>query len=189
LLRDVLRRTGYVGLGKVVISTKQHLAIVLPYGKGLVLNLLRWHEEIRDISGLALPGDADEVGITARELKMGEQLVMDLAEEDFHPERFHDEYREKIEKLVEQKRKAGDIAALKDIMADEILPETAEVVDLTELLRRSLRSKPPEAKAPAKVSGARTAAANDEMRVRAVAASKTSAKARAAVKPARSRKS
>lgn len=191
LLREVLRRTGYVGLGLVVISTRQHLAVVSAHENGLVLNLLRWAEEIRDMRGLALPGDPDEVGITARELKMGEQLVMDLAEDEFRPERFHDEYREKIEKLVEQKKRVGDITALKGLLADEILPETAEVVDLTELLRRSLRSKlPPEEKAatPARVSRARTVAANDEVPARAVAASKTSAKARTTVKPARSKK-
>lgn len=80
LLRDVLRRTGRVGLGRVVVSRKQHLAIVAPQDKGLVVALLRWAEEVRDMKGLPLPGDAEAMGLTAREMKMGEQLVLDMAE-------------------------------------------------------------------------------------------------------------
>lgn len=70
LLREVLRRTGRVGVGRIVVSTKQHLALVVPYGDGLVINLLRWHGEIRDQAGLPLPGDAKEMGIKESELKM-----------------------------------------------------------------------------------------------------------------------
>lgn len=61
LLRDVLKKTGRVGLGRVVISTKQHLAIVLAHGDALVINLLRWEQEIRDVGALPLPGAASDV--------------------------------------------------------------------------------------------------------------------------------
>lgn len=55
LLREVLVKTGKVGLAKVVIATKQHLALLIPFGKVLVLNLLRWGDEIKDADGLDLP--------------------------------------------------------------------------------------------------------------------------------------
>lgn len=58
------------------IEAEQHLAIVAAYGVGLVVNLMRWSEEVRDMKGLTLPGDAAESGVTEKELMMGEQLDM-----------------------------------------------------------------------------------------------------------------
>jgi DNA end-binding protein Ku len=189
LLRDVLRNTGRVGLGRIVVSTKQHLALIVPHGDGLVINLLRWHEEVRDQGGLQLPGDAKAVGLTARELQMGEQLVMDLAD-DWHPERFRDEFAEKVAALIEAKRKAGEVKQVAEIMGTEVVPSSADVIDLTELLRRSLKggtepaAKPAAAKTVAGRAAAPRRAANDE-RERAVAAGKTGNKAKASVKPKR----
>ena len=191
LLRDVLRNTGRVGLGRIVVSTKQHLALVVPHGDGLLINLLRWHEEVRDQGGLQLPGDAKEVGLTARELQMGEQLVMDLAD-DWHPERFRDEFAEKVAALIEAKRKAGEVKQVAELMGAEVMPTSAEVIDLTELLRRSLQggatpaaSRPTPAKKAAETrTKAVKTAANDE-RERGVAAAKSSGKARASLRPKR----
>jgi DNA end-binding protein Ku len=180
LLREVLHRTGRVGLGRIVVSTKQHLAIVAPMGDGLVVNLVRWAEEIRDMKGLSLPGPASSVGVTDREIKMGEQLVLDLADK-WHPERFRDEFKEKLEALVEQKRKAGAVKEVVELLADEITPATsADVIDLTELLRQSLKAKG----GTARTAKAPREAANDETPARrAAAASKSTAKSRASVKP------
>ncbi len=189
LLRDVLRRTGRVGVGRIVVSTKQHLALVAPYGDGLVINLLRWHGEIRDQAGLPLPGDAKEMGIKESELKMGEQLVLDLADE-WHPERFRDEFAEKVQALIEAKQKAGDVKKVAELLGDEVMPASADVIDLTELLKRSLKG----AAAPARAAAApapkpapakpRTKAANDE-RERAAAAAKAPSQAKTSVKATR----
>lgn len=143
----------------LVVSTKQHLAIVAPVGDGLVVNLLRWAEEVRDMSALPLPGAASSVGVTDREIRMGEQLVFDLAD-DWHPERFRDEFKQKLESLVEQKRKAGAVKEVVELLADEITPASADVIDLTELLRRSLKGKT----ASGTASKAPRRAANDETR-------------------------
>ena len=187
LLRDVLRRTGRVGVGRIVVSTKQHLALVMPYGDGLVVNLLKWHDEIRDQTGLQLPGDAKEVGLKDNEVKMAEQLVLDLAD-DWHPERFRDEFADKVQALIEAKRKAGEVRQVAAIIGDEVMPASADVIDLTDLLRRSLKGgrTPVVAPAPAEKPTARSTktAANDE-RERAVAASKATGKARTTVKPKR----
>lgn len=188
LLREVLRRTGRVGVGRVVVSTKQHLALVVPHGDGLVVNLLRWHDEVRDQASLPLPGDAKSEGLTDRELKMGEQLVLDLADE-WHPERFHDEFSAKVQALIEAKRSAGEVKQVAEIMGAEVLPTSAEVVDLTELLRRSLKgadtARAPAAPAKKGVKGRSATstrkAANDE-RERAAAASKPDSKPRLSTK-------
>jgi len=191
LLRDVLRRTGRAGLGRVVVSSKQHLAVVFPMGDGMVVNLLRWHQEIRH-NNLPLPGPAEVVGVTERELKMGEQLVLELADE-WHPERFRDEFAQKVMELVEAKRQAGEITQVEVLAPDSMTP-ASEVVDLTELLRRSLKTS----KAPAHAERTEAAplarrrnskqAANDEIateRAAAAAAKKASPKSRTSVVPRR----
>jgi len=187
LLRETLERTGKVGIAKVVISTKQHLAMLLPQGKGLVLNLLRWSDEVRDVAGLAWPGD--DVTVSTAELKMAEQLVDAMAGE-WQPDLFHDEFREKLMALVEQKAKEGGLRSVAPLPGEEP-PASAEVIDLTELLRRSLKGKPAASPAPAKKAAARAAdaAANDEAApVRKAAARKTAATARATAKPAAPRR-
>jgi DNA end-binding protein Ku len=58
LLRDVLKRTDGVGLGKIVLSNKQHLGIIAPHDNALVLLVMRWEAEVRDTAGLPIPGSA-----------------------------------------------------------------------------------------------------------------------------------
>jgi Ku protein len=89
LLREVLVKTGKVGLAKVVISTKQHLAVLVPSGKALVLNLLRWGDEVKPLEGLDLPAAGIKgAKITAAEMKMAEQLVGDMSGK-WKPGRLH----------------------------------------------------------------------------------------------------
>jgi DNA end-binding protein Ku len=187
LLRETMARTGKVGIAKVVISTKQHLALLVPQGKGLVLNLLRWSDEVRDTAGLAWPGD--DVTVSAAELKMAEQLV-DAMAGDWQPDLFHDEFREKLMALVEEKAKEGGMRTVAPLPGEEA-PATAEVIDLTELLRRSLKGNAAAAAAPAarKSAPQRIEAANDDAEpVRKAAARKTPTTARASAKPAASRR-
>jgi len=181
LLRDVLRKSGKVGVAKVVISTKQHLAALMPSGDGLVLDLLRWADEVRDAPSSTF-GDTTSVAVSDRELKMAEQLVEDMAAA-WSPDLFHDEFKEKLQQLVQAKAAAGDVATLQPLPGEETPAASAEVIDLTDLLRRSLQGKA----APAPAAPRKTVAANDEEepvpRKRA-AASKNGAKARATVKAA-----
>lgn len=192
LLLETLRRTGKVGLARVVISTRQHLAALVPSGDGLVLELLRWSDEVRDTAGLPLP-DKKETSINERELKMAEQLVNELQDE-WNPDAFHDEFREKLEQVIEAKVKAGEGGHITKPLPGEEVRESADIIDLTELLRRSLRggaagraAKEADGEAPkAKAAGSRRKAANDEEheapRKRA-AATKSAARSTTTVKP------
>lgn len=195
LLLETLRHTGKVGIAKVVISTRQHLAALFPSDEGLVLELLRWHDEVRDTAGLPLP-DKSDAKISPRELKMAEQLVNELADK-WKPESFHDEFREKLEKVVEAKVKAGQGEHIMKPIEGEEMQASADIIDLTELLRRSLRKgggkaaaeEPEEAEeevhaAPARKTASRRKAANDEApaRTRAAAATKTKAGSSTSVK-------
>jgi DNA end-binding protein Ku len=176
LLRETLKRTNKVGIARVVIATKQHLAALAPQGNGLVLNLLRWEDEVRDVAGLAWPGE--EVTVSAGELKMAEQLVEAMAS-DWDPDLFHDEFREKLMALVEQKAREGGLRAVAPLAGEEVAP-TAEVIDLTELLRRSLKGNAAPAPAPRKGAATRDEAANDDAPpVKKAAARKTAPTARA----------
>ncbi|MEO7391327.1 MAG: Ku protein [Ramlibacter sp.] len=136
LLLETLRRSGKVGIAKVVISTRQHLAALFPGEHGMVLELLRWHDEVRDTAGLPMP-DSD-TKVSDRELKMAEQLVSELKGK-WKPEEFHDEFREKLEKVVAAKVKAGEGEAIMKPLDGEEMQPSADIIDLTELLRRSLR--------------------------------------------------
>ena len=193
LLLETLRRTGKVGLARVVISTRQHLAALVPSDEGLVLELLRWADEVRDTAGLPLP-DPKETSVTERELKMAEQLVNELQDE-WKPDAFHDEFREKLEQVIEAKVKAGEGGHITKPLPGEEVRTSADIIDLTELLRRSLRGGAAGrgaeagagAEAPkAKAAGSRRKAANDEEheapRKRA-AATKSAALATTTVKP------
>ena len=143
LLRETLQRTGRVGVARVVIQTKQHLAALVPVGPGLVLNLLRWGADIRPWSDLPLPSeDVKKAGLRERELEMAKELVEDMSA-DWDPEAFRDEFKDEILRLVDKKVKAGQTETV--IRPDPEEGEAqdtgrgAKVIDLTELLKRSLR--------------------------------------------------
>jgi DNA end-binding protein Ku len=190
LLLETMRRTGKVGIARVVISTRQHLAALVPGEEGLVLELLRWADEVRDTAGLPLP-DASETKVSEKELKMAEQLVTEL-EDEWKPDAFHDEFREKLEQVVQEKVKAGQGEHVVKPLEGEEVKASADIIDLTELLRRSLR-KGAGKDAPDEDSGkeaaprtSRRKAANDEeapARPRRAAATKSGARATATVKP------
>jgi DNA end-binding protein Ku len=136
LLREALKKSGRAGLARVVIQTKQHFAAVLPLGPVLVLNLLRWDADIRDHAGLGIPADGVKgAGVTAAELKMASQLI-DSMSSGFRPEKFEDRFRRQVMQLVAKRAKAGKTAQVVEPV--EELPKSADIIDLTELLRRSL---------------------------------------------------
>jgi DNA end-binding protein Ku len=137
LLREALKDTGKAALGRVVIRSKQHLAVVLPCGPALVLNLVRWGGEIRSWEGLQLPPEGKKAGIRDAEMKMARQLIEDMSGH-WSAQEFRDEFRDAVMHLVEAKAKAGESATVEPL---EEAPEAqgADVIDLTDLLRRSLR--------------------------------------------------
>jgi DNA end-binding protein Ku len=186
LLQETMRRTGKVGIARVVISTRQHLAALMPSEEGLVLELLRWEDEVRDTAGLPLPGS--DTKVSEKELKMAEQLVNELVDK-WKPGDFHDEFREKLEQVVEQKVKAGEGEHIMKPLEGEEVKTSADIIDLTELLKRSLRkggSKADEPADEAPKTTSRRKAANDEeaaARPRRAAASKGTNRATASVKP------
>ena len=169
LLREALKQTNKVGIATVVIQTKQHLAVLIPCGPALVLNLLRWGGEIRSWEDLKLPPvGAKAAGLKDAELKMARQLIEDMSG-DWSADKFRDSFRDEIMKLVEAKAHAGETEKVTQLEDAPSAHSGAEVIDLTELLKRSLqggskaaapsRKKPAAKAASARGAGARSAAA------------------------------
>ncbi|PTX10592.1 Ku protein [Achromobacter mucicolens] len=138
LLRDTLSKTGKIGIAKVVIQTKQHLAALIPSGDALVLNLMRWGDEVKSVEGLDLPkAGAKNMTPSASELKMAKMLVEDMSGQ-WDPEQYKDEFKAAVMALVEKKVRAGKTETV--IEPQEESPTYADnVIDLTELLQRSLK--------------------------------------------------
>jgi DNA end-binding protein Ku len=140
LLREILSKSGKVGIARVVIQTKQHLAALIPFGPVLVLNLLRWGDEIRAFESLSLPPvGVKPAGLTDKEMKVGEQLVEDMSEA-WDPEASRDSFKAKILQLVEAKAQAGELESITQIEPAEREPAGATIYDLSELLQRSLNN-------------------------------------------------
>jgi DNA end-binding protein Ku len=142
LLREALKKTERAGLARVVLHTKQHFAALLAEGPVLVLNLLRWHSDIREYDELGIPKEGVKAaGVGTRELQMAEQLIESMSGE-FKPEEFTDRFREQVMDLVDNRARAGKTHAVTE--PEEALPEGgADIIDLTELLKRSLKDGKP----------------------------------------------
>ncbi|WP_321919530.1 non-homologous end joining protein Ku [Burkholderia cepacia] len=160
LLRDALKDSGKIGIAHVVMRDRQHLGALIPVGPLLALDTLRWQEELRPLDELSVPaGDAKRAGVSARELAMAKKLIDDMSG-SWTPDEYHDTFRDDILDLVERKVRAGRIEEIEDRPA-QTGRAASNVVDLTELLKRSLKG-----------GGARAAEADDEADAGATASSR-----------------
>jgi DNA end-binding protein Ku len=132
LLRESLEKSGKVGIAKVVIKTREHLAAVKPLGKALVLELMHFADELADPNELNLP--SNEPG--KKELAMAEQLINSMGDK-WNPDEWKDEYHEAVAKLIEEKVAAGG----KEVSAPKTAGKKAtNVVDLVAVLQQSLNA-------------------------------------------------
>jgi DNA end-binding protein Ku len=137
LLRETLRRTKKVGIAKVVIRTRQYLAALMAVDNALVLDLLRFHQELRDLDEFDLPGDkVEDYKVNDKEIKMAEQLVESMTS-DWEPAQYKDEYREALMAWIEKKAQAeGEISPPEPV--EETKP-AGEIIDIMDLLKRSVK--------------------------------------------------
>lgn len=142
LLRETLRRANKIGIAQIVIRTKQHLAALLPMENGIVLNMLRYGDEIRPLKDINLPdARSKKAAVSDKEIKMAMSLLEDMTE-PFDPMAYHDTYREDVMAMVEKKIKANQTKAVtQPEKGEEREPASSNVVDLMELLRKSIDSK------------------------------------------------
>ncbi len=129
LLRDALTKTGQCALVKVAIRTRESLALLRERDGALVLQTMLWPEEVRS-SDFAVP--ADDISVRSQEVAMAESYIATL-KGDFEPERYHSEYREALEELIEAK-----VSGLPLPEQPEDQGESAQVLDLVAALRASV---------------------------------------------------
>ena len=140
LLREVLNRTGRVGIANVVIRSRQHLAALIPVDRMLVMNTLRWADEIRSGADLDLP-EAGRGEVSEKELSMAERLVDDMSDE-WTPEKYKDTYTDDLMARIEDRVKAGQTHVITPESDEAGEPRRgADVIDLVSMLRRSLEQK------------------------------------------------
>lgn len=142
LLREALLRSGKVAISQIVIRTKQHLAALAPMDDMIVLNTLRYGDELRSAEELHVPqGGLKESGISAKELDMALTLIAGMTEE-WDAGRYRDTYREDLLALVKKKVKARQTKIITEADDDEdSSPPSAQVIDLMALLKQSVNRK------------------------------------------------
>ncbi len=155
LLQQALEAEGQVGIAKVALREKEHLATIRLKDDVFVLETMHWPDEIR------VPEFEDldkEVEVRDQEVKMARQLIQQLST-DFDPNAFVDDYRERLEKLVQQKVDGEEVT-----IAAEAEEEPTKVVDLMEALKASVadakKKKEGSAKSPKKKTTAKRASAS-----------------------------
>jgi DNA end-binding protein Ku len=148
LLREVLKKTGKVGIGRVVIRTKEYLSMVLPQEDALLLMLLRFPEEVVSLEEYNIPeGDAAKWKVTPKEMEMATTLLESMAS-DFNPEDYRDEFKERLTAAIKKRLKQK--GATTTVEEETTAPEaTTNVVDFMSLLKKSLEKK---GDAPAKAT-------------------------------------
>jgi len=142
LLRESMREAGVVGIARVVMHTTEHLAALIPSGPALILNTIRWASEMRSVSELKLPADGKTAtNLKPGELKMAAQLISDMTGK-WKSRDYTENFSAAVQKLVKRKIKAGDTESVSPVEDASMGERSSNVIDLTELLAKSLKRKP-----------------------------------------------
>jgi DNA end-binding protein Ku len=138
LLREALEQSKKLAVATFVLRSRQHVAALMPVENVILLNTLRYQEEIQEVPETA----AAKKSATARELDMALKLIDEMTEK-WHPEQFHNTYKDDLMKRIQEKVKSGQTHALTE-PEGEVTERRAgggKVVDLMSLLQRSLEQR------------------------------------------------
>src|SRR3954469_16183643 len=131
LLLNAMEASGKVAIARVVLRSKEQLVAIRPAGELLMMETMIFHDEVVPHDDIDDLPDSKDLKASERELKMAQQLIESLSSE-FEPERYHDEYREKVLELIEKKA-SGEVIAVQPEA-----PAPAQVPDLMAALEASL---------------------------------------------------
>jgi DNA end-binding protein Ku len=135
LLLDAMKETQYDALAKVTMHGREHIVILRPAVKGIVLHTMYFVDELHEVQKVEVPATGK---LAKKEQELARKLIETLAA-PFKPEQFHDEYKQNVQKLIESKRKGKKVVPIRQ-------PKTSPVTDLMAALQQSL----------AKTSGTKT---------------------------------
>ncbi len=136
LLREILKKTHKAGIAKVVISKRQYLSVIMPVGNALALDLLLFKNEIKELSEFEFPGEPpSKYKITESEMNIAGKLI-EMMSGAWQPEKYNDEYSEKLFELIDKKIKQPD-AVIKAPKAVAF----ARYSDFMEILQKSVKQR------------------------------------------------
>ncbi len=129
LLSTAMKKQNKVGVARWVSAGKEHLVVLRPFEKGLILHTMYYADEVRDFAAI----DVEHAPVREKEVHLAEMLINELTEKKFDPLQFKDEYRDRVLARIRAKAQG------KTIVAEEKEEEKGgEVIDIMEALRRSL---------------------------------------------------
>jgi DNA end-binding protein Ku len=135
LLFDALKRTGYVGVAKIAMHNREHIVILRPGPRGILLHTMYYAHEIRAVDEFR----TDVSLVKEKEIALATGLIEALAA-DFEPQKYHDAYRDNLLAMIEAKKSGQEVV-------EAAAPEPAKVVDILDALKRSLEmARKPAAK-------------------------------------------
>jgi DNA end-binding protein Ku len=129
LLSTAMKKQNKVGVARWVSAGKEHLVVLRPFEKGLILHTMYYADEVRDFGAI----DLEHTQVREKEVQLAEMLIDELTEEKFDPLQFHDEYRRRVLARIKAKAQGKPIAA-----PEKEEEKGGEVVDIMEALRKSL---------------------------------------------------
>jgi DNA end-binding protein Ku len=141
LLFDALRETNYYGVAKIAMHNREHIVIVRPTKKGMLLHTMYFQDEIRQVEEF----NTDTSQVKEKEVNLAKMLIESLAA-DFEPQKYQDTYRVNIQKLIEAKLEGQKIVATPT-------PHIAPVIDIMEALKRSLAEQKKPVRSATAVAG------------------------------------
>jgi DNA end-binding protein Ku len=131
LLFTALRETKYFGIAKIAMHNREHVVVLRPGDKGMVLHTMYYADEVRRSEEFR----TDATNLKDKELALAKMLVESLAGE-FEPEKYHDTYRDNLRKMIEAKIEGHRVVETPE-------PHIAPVIDIMEALKKSLEMRKP----------------------------------------------
>ena len=151
LLREALEHTGKIGIGRVVIRTRENLCAIMPQGNALLVMMMRYPQELVDIDEYAIPeGERTDYRITPKEIQFSEQLIETMSAK-WKPGDYKDEFRERLQKVIKERMDAHGVVRRNPEEPEAPEGTATNVVDFMTLLQQSIanNSRTPAKKASA----------------------------------------
>ena len=140
LLRDAMKKSGKAGIATVVIRTRQYLAAVIPQDELLLMDTLRYADELKAPEELGVPNGTLHHKVSPKEIDMALRLIDDMSEK-WQPEKFKDTYRDDLLARIREKVKQGETEEITQPEKGAKEPARADVIDLMALLKKSVTKK------------------------------------------------
>jgi len=141
LLADALAKSNRAAIAQLVTRGKEQLVLIRPYENGLIMHSLYYANEVRNFADIA---KGENTKLSDKEIELGASLIENMSD-GFNPEKYHDDYRERVQAMLEEKSKGGEIT----VTAPEA-PHRGQIIDLMQALKQSIeKAKPKQKAAPA----------------------------------------